>query len=239
MEPGLLEPALISAAELGLPNSNIYQFDVTDLASSTDIQSWDVLLNHGERDWVEVESPDTTVAHYAPTSGTGGLPKAAILTHSYHVVQAAARLTDESLPYTPRRILALPPFHVFATPVIPSSIRQGVTTYVMRRFVMEAYLDAVERFEITEAYVAPPTVIAISLCPHATKEKLQSLRQIWWGGAALRYKNQLPIYAMLHPDAKLQPVYGMTEVGWITCGLWPEKMNDDNIGRPLPGVFVK
>lgn len=50
-------------------------------------QSWTKLLSCGERDWVEVDDPDNTPAAYASTSGTSGLPKAAVIPHSYLVDQ--------------------------------------------------------------------------------------------------------------------------------------------------------
>jgi len=34
-------------------------------------------------------------------------------------------------------------------------------------------------------------------------------------------------------------VWGMTEAGWITAGIWPEKYTDNSVGRPLPGYHVK
>jgi long-subunit acyl-CoA synthetase (AMP-forming) len=242
VEPHLLKPALEAAQEVGLPESSIYLFDVfqaDDSALNANFKSWERLLEHGEEDWVVVENPDQAVAQYASTSGTSGLPKAALLPHSYHVSQATMRLTDDSLPYSPRRLTALPPFHVFATPIVPSSIRQGIPTYIMRRHDMQSYLEYIQKFEITETYLPPPVLVGMPLSPFCSKEGLRSLRQIWFGGASLRYGNQVPLYTLLHPDAKIQPVWGMTEAGWITAGTWPDKFQDDSAGKALPIFQVK
>jgi acyl-CoA synthetase (AMP-forming)/AMP-acid ligase II len=51
-------------------------------------QSWTQLLPNGEADWTSVSDPDNTAAAYVGTSGTSGLPKAAILSHTYMVSQA-------------------------------------------------------------------------------------------------------------------------------------------------------
>lgn len=98
VEPKLLEVARVAAKECGLPRTHIYVFDVRDKNTSKDLLSWNELLQHGERDWVKVDDPATTIASYASTSGTSGLPKAAMLSHSYHVSQAALRC-ESSLPY--------------------------------------------------------------------------------------------------------------------------------------------
>lgn len=45
-------------------------------------------MEHGEKDWVSGIDASETTAAYVSTSGTSGLPKAAILTHSYMVSQA-------------------------------------------------------------------------------------------------------------------------------------------------------
>ncbi|KIW08580.1 uncharacterized protein PV09_00544 [Verruconis gallopava] len=239
VEPQLLSNTLAAASEVGLHHSRIYAFDVATQNSETSIQSWDVLLAHGERDWVTINDANSTVAQYASTSGTSGLPKAAMLPHSYHVTQAELRLTHGKLPYKARRLTALPPFHVFATPIIPSSVREGITTYVMRRFDMRGFVAAIERFGISETFLPPPCIIGLPQTPYGTRESLVSLRQIWFGGASLKYGNQLPMYELLHPDAKIQPVWGMTEAGWITAGHWEEKHEDDSVGRYLSCFEVK
>lgn len=239
MEPQLLSNALAAATEVGLPSSCIYAFDVVSKSDYAGVKSWEVLLKYGERDWVTVGDSGRAIAQYASTSGTSGLPKAAMLPHSYHVTQAACRLTQGALPYKPVRLTALPPFHVFATPIIPSSIREGITTYVMRRFDMQGFVTTVESFGISETYLPPPCLVGLPQMPFATKQALDSLRQIWFGGANLKYGNQLPLYALLHAEAKVQPVWGMTEAGWITAGRWQEKNEDDSVGRILPCFEAK
>jgi acyl-coenzyme A synthetase/AMP-(fatty) acid ligase len=239
VEPKLLEKALEAAEEVGLSKADIYLFNVLGSCENDDMQSWETLLQHGEEDWVIVSDPSQAVAHYASTSGTSGHPKAAMLPHSYHVSQAAARLTDDALPYTPRRLTALPPFHVFATPIVPSAIRQGIPTYVMRRFEMKSFISAVEEFQISELFTPPTVLLGMTQSPHCSQEALKSVRQIWFGGARVLYGCQIPLYEMLHQDAKIQPVWGMTEAGWITEGLWHEKHTDDSAGRPLSVFDVR
>jgi 4-coumarate--CoA ligase len=239
VERQLLESSLAAAAEVGIDKSKIFAFDTFPVNSNEDVRSWNELLKHGEKFWVTVVDPAKAVSQYASTSGTSGLPKAALLPHNYHVSQASFLLSSDDLPYKVQRLTALPPFHVFATPIVPASVRQGHTTYIMRRFDMKLFVEYIQKFGISETYLAPPVIVGLPQSAHCTREALRSLRQIWFGGASLKYSNQLPLYAMLHEDAKIQPVWGMTEAGWITAGIWPEKHTDDSVGRPLPGYHVK
>jgi acyl-CoA synthetase (AMP-forming)/AMP-acid ligase II len=266
VEPPYLGQILPAAKNFGLSKDNIYLFDVrenrqADCLQSYGLRSWESLLQHGEEDWATVSDPDNTVAHYATTSGTSGLFKAAKLSHSYHVEQVKARSTVDELPYAPRRLIALPPFHVFATPIVPASIRQGIPTYIMPRCVLKSYVTAIKDFQISELFAPPPVVEPMAqsaklaqspicideaqctkegLCANCTEgalctaENLKSVRQLWFGGDSMSYGPENPLFGVFHEDARIQPVYGMTEVGWITSGEWPERHTDDSVGRLLP-----
>jgi acyl-coenzyme A synthetase/AMP-(fatty) acid ligase len=109
----------------------------------------------------------------------------------------------------------------------------------MRRYDMGEFIRAIETFGITDTWLPPPPLISIPKSPLATKEAFQSLRQIWFGGAAVSYENQLPLRAMLHDDARINPVWGMTEVGWVTTSLWPKRRSDNSVGAPLKDYRVR
>ncbi|KAK3079030.1 hypothetical protein LTS18_005919 [Coniosporium uncinatum] len=144
-------------------------------AVSLGLPSWTSLLEHGELEWVTVQDPLRTVAQYATTSGTSGLPKIALLTHGYHVSQArilfdlrtASAVIDERGGENGARggagLTALPPFHVFATPILPSSVRANRTLYVFARYPgREGYLEAVERFGVGETWVPPSVLVDLA-----------------------------------------------------------------------------
>lgn len=266
VEPPKLDQILPAAKTFGLTRESIFLFDVRhdpqdESLQPCELKSWESLLQHGEEDWAVVKDPDTTVAHYATTSGTSGLFKAAKLSHSYHVEQVKARKTVEGLPYIPRRLVALPPFHVFATPIVPASIREGIATYVMPRWKMEPYIAAIKDFHISELFAPPPVIEPMAqsaklaqspicipevpcavgaLCANCsegalcTSENLKSVRQLWFGGDSMSYGPDNPLFGVFHEDARIQPVYGMTEAGWITSGEWPERHTDNSVGRLLP-----
>ena len=78
-----LDIATTAAKECGIPQSKIFVLGFHGEPVPEGHQSWTKLLVCGERDWVEVKDPDNTTAAFVSTSGTSGLPKAAIIPHSY------------------------------------------------------------------------------------------------------------------------------------------------------------
>lgn len=89
VEPKALPAAVQAAAECKIPNSSVFVLNFRDEDVPGGYKSWKQLLDKGEKDWVKVEDPDDRPAAYVSTSGTSGLPKAAIITHSYFTSQAA------------------------------------------------------------------------------------------------------------------------------------------------------
>jgi len=83
-----LDTSIAAAKDCGIPDSNIFVLNFRNETIPTAYRSWNVLLEHGEQEWVPVED-ESTPAAYVSTSGTTGLPKAAIIPHSYLTSQAA------------------------------------------------------------------------------------------------------------------------------------------------------
>jgi 4-coumarate--CoA ligase len=239
VEPDLLEKTLQAAKEIGLDTANVYAFDHTTQLESAAIHSWTELLNHGQKEWAAVNDPNRTVVQYASTSGTSGLPKAALIPHSYHVSQAQLICDHDQVPYQIRRLTALPPFHAFASPIIPASIRKRYPVYIMRRFEMGNFLQYVKEFQISETYLPPPVIIALPRHSMCNRSTMSSIRQIFFGGAPLKLAHREPLNAVLDQQAKIQPVWGMTEIGWITRGLWSETLSDESAARLQEGFEIR
>ena len=88
-EPGLLSK-VGTLIESVLPASRTFVFDKTAQDSPLSYRSWQELLAPGEVDWVTFsehgEAKRTTVALLS-TSGTSGLPKAAMISHHSMIMQ--------------------------------------------------------------------------------------------------------------------------------------------------------
>lgn len=83
-EPEILDNVVAAAKECGIPQSDIWIFDVHDQSVPAGYKSFKALMQHGEKDWVRFDDEKTckeTTATRLFSSGTTGLPKAAVLTH--------------------------------------------------------------------------------------------------------------------------------------------------------------
>ncbi|PVI05758.1 AMP-binding enzyme [Periconia macrospinosa] len=238
-EPQVLEKSRAAAVSCGLASSAIFALDVHDICTHQGIRSWTVLFQYGESGPFTPSDPDTTTASYQTSSGTSGFPKAAMISHSYLIDQARLQIHQTPSSYEPIRLTALPPMHVFATPIIPASIRSGIPTYVMRRYDLSEFIKTIEKYKISETWLPPPPVIAIPKSKPASKASLESLRRISFGGGMVTYKNQLQLYELLHEDARINAVWGMTEVGWVTTVSYPNKQVDDSVGKVLDGYRLR
>ena len=130
-------------------------------------------------------------------------------------------------------------FHTFAAPLSHlAPLREGHTTYIMPRFSMSQFINAVERFDITEVLLVPPMIVSF-VTSTSPKNFLKHIRFVWCGGAPLDAAIVKQMYRLLAPDACIAQVYGMTEAGWISTLKWPERDESGSVGRLLPNVEAK
>lgn len=89
----MLPNILKAAKECQIPEPNIWIFDVLGQTIPEGFRSWKELLKFGERDWVRFDDEEiakTTTAARLFSSGTTGLPKAAVISHYNFVAQHMA-----------------------------------------------------------------------------------------------------------------------------------------------------
>lgn len=241
-EPHLLITVRSTAKECDIPDSRVFAFDAVDHGPFDGLRSWEDLLQHGESHWVTFEDPKkarTTISALTFTSGTTGLPKAAMIPHHFTVAQVH-NIRSPVTPYEVSRLICLPAFHNFAVPLISGcALREQHSVYMMRRFDLKQYLDAIEKFHITEIPMVPTMMVSILTSPLTRKDALESLRFILVGGSPLRYSTQADFQTLLSPEAKITQAWGMTETGWTTALFWPHSDDTGSVGRTLPSMSMK
>lgn len=209
------------------------------------LRSWQWLLEQGSEDWdviTDVSVLKNTEVSRLTTSGTTGPPKFAMQTHyngtSYHTMTSQMRdITWES-----RVLSVLPSFHVATVPAVHvSPLHNGTKIWIMRRFELEAYMAAIERYQITDLGMAPPLVIAIINSPLNKKYSLKSVKRIGCGAAPLDAESQNRLQALCADDCVFTQVWGMTETtSALSLFRYPEMDWTGSVGNLiLPGTDVK
>ncbi|MEU7025168.1 AMP-binding protein [Streptomyces sp. NPDC046275] len=185
--------------------------------------------------------PDTDVAALPYSSGTTGVPKGVMLTHT-SIATNLAQL-EPLLPMGPgERILAvLPFFHVYGlTALMNAPLRRGATVVVLPRFELDSFLAAIEKHRIEALFVAPPIVLALAKHPAVADYDLSSLKYIVCSAAPLDAALAEACSARLGLPPILQ-AYGMTELSPAThlVPLATEHPPPGTVGTLLPSTEMR
>ncbi|KAK9311582.1 hypothetical protein V1524DRAFT_25258 [Lipomyces starkeyi] len=247
--PECLEPVLKAADEVGVPRNNILVFDPSkpqkQSATPAGLRSWTELFLHGERDWNKFDDGQTaqeTIAVLMSTSGTTGLHKAAAVSHQALALNDSVIQDGLHKDYPVSRLICLPQFHAFASPLSHvGPFRNGVTTYVMGRFVLASFIGAVQDHQITEAPMVPAMITQFvkSLSPADASGPLRSLRWVWSAGSPLEESIHRAFEDLIHPTGCIAQVWGMTELGWVSTFKAPARGVAGSVGMLLPFVESK
>lgn len=199
------------------------------------------LLRHGESDWLRFEdsgqSKRTPAAMFL-TSGTSGLPKAAIRTH--HTIISHHLSVHYQVPYPVVRLMVLPMYHSFGdfwTNIFP--IRYGEPLYILPRFDISAFLDAVRQHHISETYMVPAMVQILNQSSLPVAESLSSLRYVGISGAPIDGFTMQRFQRLLSPDAVAGNLWGMTEVGVVFQNRYGVAPQFGSVGTLLHGYELR
>ncbi|MFE5481309.1 4-coumarate--CoA ligase family protein [Streptomyces sp. NPDC056527] len=234
----LLEPAR-RAAELA---GGIEEIFVCDQAPEGEgIRSLQSMLATTAPDPALEFDPGEDIAALPYSSGTTGVPKGVMLTHT-SIATNLAQL-EPFIPMGPGdRILAvLPFFHIYGlTALMNAPLRKGATVVVLPRFELDQFLAAIQNHRINGLYVAPPIVLALAKHPAVADYDLSSLEYIVSAAAPLDASLAEACSARL----KLPPVrqaYGMTELSPGTHVVPLDAVNPPPgaVGKLLPSTEMR
>ncbi|WP_221894140.1 AMP-binding protein [Bathymodiolus japonicus methanotrophic gill symbiont] len=131
----------------------------------------------------------TDIAILPYSSGTTGLPKGGMLSHSNlvaHNIQIETQ-QDASCPDTEDSIIAvLPFFHIYGITVIMNlGLCNGSSLIIVNGFKPEQFLGLIQQHRINTAYLVPPIILFLANHPLVSNFDMSSLQYIMSGAAPI------------------------------------------------------
>ncbi|HKG27374.1 MAG TPA: AMP-binding protein, partial [Thermomicrobiales bacterium] len=165
------------------------------------------------------------------SSGTTGLPKGAMLTHTNFVAIAAAFAAAGE--FTADDILPgqLPFFHIFGLcTTLTACLSQGVTSVILPRFELGQLLQLVQDYGATRLYAVPPVLVALAKQPAVDRYDLSTVKTIICGAAPLGEEVARAVSRRL--GCRVKQIYGLTEIA--PTHLAPDDVHPSKLGSIGP-----
>ncbi len=184
------------------------------------------------------------------TSGTTGIPKAAVLRHKNLTGYILGSVEYMGAAEDEATLVSVPPYHIAGLAAMLSSVYAGRRIVQLPNFDADAWIDAVANEGITHAMVVPTMLARIVERLAERGDELPTLRAMSYGGGRMPF----PVIdqAMnLLPGVAYVNAYGLTETSSTISLLGPDDhwiahASDDpamrrrlgSVGRPLPSLEV-
>lgn len=186
----------------------------------------------------DVDIDGTTLASVPFSSGTTGMPKGVMLTHSNltsNVLQAKYMLEKNGMGSAAATLSPLPFSHIYGMTALlltPMMLRSNVHT--MPKFDLETFLRAHGEHGIELTFIAPPMAVALAKHPAVTPEAFAANKLMFSGAAPLDDEVARAVERRLGTNCVQG--YGMTETSpAVNIGIKGET-NPGSIGYPVPNT---
>ena len=169
------------------------------------------------------------------SSGTTGLPKGVMLSHTNLV--ANVEQLRSVFPLQPGEVSAavLPYFHIYGMNAImnPFLVQQAVQV-TMPRFDLELFLRLIQTHKMKRLFVVPPVVLALAKHPMIDSFDLSSLKVIFSGAAPMGAELEAACATRL--GCEVIQGYGMTELSPVSHATSMGGGRPGSAGYALPGT---
>ncbi len=184
--------------------------------------------------------PATHIAVLPYSSGTTGVPKGVILTHTNLVANVAQSLEVLRTTEEDRILAVLPFFHIYGMTVLLNlALRQRSSLVTMAKFDLVEFLKNTQDYACTYLFIAPPVAVALAKHPIVDEFDISSVRVIFSGAAPLDGETGERAGARIH--AKTLQGYGMSELSPVSHAT-PDNRPDipvSSIGVVVPNCVCK
>ena len=183
-------------------------------------KSYDALQGAASADTPEVNACDDDLLYIMYTSGTTGLPKGAMHTHTTAMWGVLTIAATAEMRFKDRYLVSLPLFHVGALTPITGNVYRGVTSVVMRAFDPTKAWELIQSEKITVALKVPAMLNFMLQTYDPKKFDISTLRWIMSGAAPVPV-TLIEAYAKL--AIEIHQVYGLTESCGPACLIGPDE----------------
>ena len=159
--------------------------------------------------------PATHVAVLPYSSGTTGNPKGVALSHRNLVANVAQIAPLQGASPDDVVIAVLPFFHIYGmTVLLNAALHNRSRLVTMPRFDLVEFLENIQNFKVTHAYIAPPVAVALAKHPIVDNYDLSSLTTMMSGAAPL--DDELGQAVAKRLNLHMLQGYGMSELSPVS-----------------------
>lgn len=203
------------------------------------------------RDRQAREDPDLDIAGediflMMYTSGTTGNPKGVLLSNAGFLASSIDDRDDIEWNTWERSdigLLSMPAFHIGGMRWFSMSLIAGCTTVILPEFDPVIVMQAIEKYKITKAFLAPAAIQFILQTPGSREIDYSSLGLIHYGGSPIPLELLKEVIEVF--QCEFVGLYGLTETTAQTAYLPPcdhdvegqKRMR--SVGKPLPFIQIR
>jgi acyl-CoA synthetase (AMP-forming)/AMP-acid ligase II len=169
---------------------------------------------------VETEPGDLAILLY--TSGTTSLPKGVMLTHDALTDYVLGRTEPADGSDQGRMLLAAPLYHIAGVTSLIGAVYGGRTVVLMPQFDSTAWLELVERHEITHSFLVPTMLARILDDADVSVRDLSTLESLTYGAAPMPPPVIRRAIELFPSSVAFSGAYGQTETTSTVAVLGPD-----------------